>query len=841
MNYREKILSLRGDAMSKIVANSIKTAMMDLRSQASDSPTASRRWIWELIQNAKDVGYKDGVQIKIDLDDILTEELVFSHTGQPFKADNIRYLIEKISTKDQPENQEEGLRQSGKFGTGFISTHLLSEIVVVKGIAKEPELDYRKFTVILDRSSDDLEEIKASIQKSLDSVLNLDDFPIHTAYSAQEFNTSFTYKLEDELSTHAANKGIEDLKRCLPYTFIFLEEVNSVELAHEQLRYKNSIDSVDLGDGVTQITFCSENTHKQEDVEERSFLFLEKEDTWIAAPIQVKEDGLDFLELDSSIPRLFCDFPLVGSEAFPFPVVINSPHFNPTEPRDGAHLTNPLRVSNDVTQNKTIVKEAIALYQHLLKVAGENDWGGLHHLANIKSLSTTPKWLSLDWFKEDVLKAMRTEIFKAKIIKSSQGQYINMGDGFEVNTWFPSSPKKEIRSDIWDLGLHWCPHAIPEKEQVEVWNKIVWSDCGLFTTKIIANTIEGKKNYSSLHSGLKGVSASDWLNKYYRVLKSEETQYHQILLENSILPNQEGTFCKASALYMDAGDIEEEFKDILELLGNNLRQKLLMEEIDFDLGDAKTLDFQYVIKEINSIVQEITNDRETATQFREGLSRLLKWFQQNPEEANKHFSNLYRRRHRLYDEETLINNSDKAEQLDDLLKDYEATDVAQLKELLEKSNIDKTENKLLPITEKILSQMGITNLKEWEEALEDKDIKALFAHKSTPTHDMFLLAQAHIKSAMDTVILHLQNDDRYDLENREFIAPTVISDIQKNGLDISIVVRPAYNKEVIIYYGAEKDILDQEESELWIDDGEEARIITLGHILKSSEIRKFPI
>ena len=72
-------------------------------------------------------------------------------------------------------------------------------------------------------------------------------------------------------------------------------------------------------------------------------------------------------------------------------------------------------------------------------------------------------------------------------------------------------------------------------------------------------------------------------------------------------------------------------------------------------------------------------------------------------------------------------------------------------------------------------------------------------------------------------------------------ATTVLAGVLKNGNPISIVFRPAYDSQVIIYYGSELDILDYEHSELWVDDGQEVKQISLGRILKTTGIRKFPI
>ncbi len=138
--------------------------------------------------------------------------------------------------------------------------------------------------------------------------------------------------------------------------------------------------------------------------------------------------------------------------------------------------------------------------------------------------------------------------------------------------------------------------------------------------------------------------------------------------------------------------------------------------------------------------------------------------------------------------------------------------------------------------------MGITNIEEWEDAMRDTDLKALFDHQSVPTTDMFLLSQSHIQKARTRVISHLQTLNNYDLEELDInTAPTILAGVYKNNNPIKIVFRPAYSQEVIVYYGAEKDALDYADAELWVDDGTQVWQVSLGHILKKNNIKKFPI
>ena len=109
---------------NKLVADKIRKTLLNIRNVPGIS---AKRWIWELIQNAKDVPNQfNKVRIKIELNQ---NSLKFSHNGSYFTIDNILGILQQISSKDSKNNED----QTGKFGTGFIGTHLLSGKVNIKG------------------------------------------------------------------------------------------------------------------------------------------------------------------------------------------------------------------------------------------------------------------------------------------------------------------------------------------------------------------------------------------------------------------------------------------------------------------------------------------------------------------------------------------------------------------------------------------------------------------------------------------------------------------------------------------------------------------------------------
>lgn len=839
MTYKEKFQASEQRAHYQNIATKILRDMSDLRSKVQDSPTAPRRWVWELIQNAKDVHNDNGVDILIEfVESGPNPKVIFSHNGKPFSADNIRFLIEQISTKDRTKDSTGRRKMTGKFGTGFLTTHLLSEVVYVKAVAKEPDLEYRQFNLVLDRSGYELNDITEAVQKAKDSIINLDELEVYKRYSDSDFNTSFNYPLLDALSIEIAKKGLIDLERCLPYSLTFVDEIKSVTIEHAEQRYCK-VNSYKDKSGLEIVSVVVEDHFEEQEL---LFAKLSKGFTSVIVPIARKDGKIEVLSIDESVPKLFCDFPLIGTEAFPFPIIINNPNFNPTDQRDGVFLNYTQQRPNPlIDENKAVISEAIALYNQLLGHAIENKWENLYLLAKITPLKEAQYWINEHWFNESVLKPVRTKVLKAKLVRTADGSLAAiLGIENKPYIWFPYVNKREVREVMWKVAKHWFPYRLPKKDEVELWYKLAWNECGRLTLDQFSAFVENKKTKGSLEKVLSQINVHQWLNDFYDLLMMDEKEYASIISKRAIVPDQNGDFWKKSQLKKDAGDIEDEFKVILKEFGNDIKAKLADPLIHLEFEKDAVIDQGYIIKEIVSEVTEKTADRDVAKGYRAAFTRLLMFFRNNPEKAKKLFPTIYRSKHLLYDDDEILANIDKAEQLEDLLKDFDVKTTEDLRALIYVGS--KTEDRLLPITQDLLVSMGISNIEDWKKALEDKDLKALFAHDSMPTQDMFVIAQSLIEQAKKRVISYLETLPEYNLTLMDDqTATTVLAGVYKNSQPLSIVFRPAYDGNVIIYYGSERDTLDYEPSELWVDDGTDVRQITLGHILKTAQIRKFPI
>jgi len=593
VNYEQKVK----DAQAKAYERGVATKIIDLmdKMRLSNDGTAERRWIWELLQNAKDVCYDDG-QVSIEVSFEQQEEtgiVEFKHNGKPFSTANVTFLIEQISTKDRSEKDGEQPKTTGKFGTGFLTTHLLSEKVEVSGIVEEPELKPRRFDLLLDRSGKTVEEIISSVNTSMSSLHSLDNNPV-VEYKSTDFNTIFRYHL-DKKGIEVAKRGIKDLHSALPFTLAFLPAIKSVIVTSndETISYQRLDQTQELGGGIQLITI--EITAS--DSETITIALLTQQNTSIAVEIEQHDQQVSLKPFNPDKPRIFCDFPLIGTENFSFPVAINNPFFHPTEPRSGIHLTD--KDNHKIQANKQFMQEAIKLYHNLLAYASQNNWQNIYVLARI-FVPESKDWLSKDWFKNSVLKPIQDGLLVTPIVDTVSHGRIAIADNLQL---FPHHPDKKIRDEIWKLYRMAGVFKLPVEQHIHDWYEITLSGYNKhrLTLENITAWVAEQKTVPALAKAL-GKNEGDaiqWLNQYYRLINQDESALTLINQDKyAVIPNQNNDFCLKSKLFLDK-EIEEELKNALKLLGEDWRNQLLRNGVY--TGD----NIRYPIKSQKDIIEQI--------------------------------------------------------------------------------------------------------------------------------------------------------------------------------------------------------------------------------------------
>lgn len=354
--------------------NIIMTRLEELRGASNqEKAKMRRRWIWELIQNAVDSSRESGAKIWVEYDkenDILR----FSHNGKFFTYDNLIDLITQISSKSDDVNNV------GKFGTGFISTHLISGFVNVEGYYQRnnDNDESKKIDFILDRRGETREAIKNSTEQAISNLDNLLSIDANTKTVDENCTcTSFSYDLSYSSSDVHKNieEGIRDLDMNISYVFLFsnkLKEVSCNDYVYRKkeehkLQYLHNI----------SVLICEKENLTDKSKKETLVMscFDPDSSTTIAFKVHANRES-KFVDPMDDTPKIFCSFPLIGTENFSFPVAVNSPHFKVLQERDGIQEGSEINIK--------IFDDAIKLYSKIMDYMSSSEgWKQLYNLCKV--------------------------------------------------------------------------------------------------------------------------------------------------------------------------------------------------------------------------------------------------------------------------------------------------------------------------------------------------------------------------------------------------------------------------------------------------------------------------
>lgn len=657
MSFSEKIDSLRNRAQEAQAANKIIDSLKKI--ELDNNENTSYRWIWELIQNAKDVANDEGiVDIFIEFDEN-KKKLKFSHNGKLFSTQNIVFLIEQVSTKDREEIYRHKNKITGKFGTGFLTTHLLSKKVNVSGYIQDDEDGTYSFNIDIDRSSDKQSEIINLISESCKQ-LEKNAVEIDHEINKNEFNTCFTYILDD-CGIDVAKKGLNNLISSVAYVFAFVPEINSIEINATTFK-SNYRQKIVRGEPrypklERSSVFTIYNTVNNK-TENRYIFVLRYDDEGplsIACEIERDDKSNNIIKFSDRLPRLFCDFPLLGTEKFSFPVVINCALFNPTEPRDGIHLTK--KDVKDVNENKMYIELAVSLYKKLLEYLSAKNYNSLYNLTKI-NLQEETKWLDLDWFEENVIKILKNDIGHCEMINTLAGDKKPLIDvNGNTSIFLPNySENIEIRESVWDLSSKIYPEKLPLRNELNSWSDSLWDECKNLSIQNLIDVAEEATTFSNFSEQIIG-DGIQWLNDLYTLVYSKNIgTYKAAEIEPCIVLNQNGIFCKFQDLLFD-DNLEDEYKTAALLLeGLNVKSKLIDKSVDSVLKcniNLKIYSFKDYIFEVQNYLQNGTkvygflqriiclksNENKSQEQFLSIASDIYKqdnWSPIHVKQTNKH-------------------------------------------------------------------------------------------------------------------------------------------------------------------------------------------------------------
>ena len=273
------------------------------------------------MQNTRDCAYKDqGVKILIELSD---DKLIYKHNSKPFRVKDILSLINQVTSKVDDDET------TGKFGTGFMTTMLLSDTVNIKSIIQDEDLPYKPFEVDINRSPETSEEIVKEINKSISQLRKADENCAIENFKEDEYNTTFTYELKNDKNKKAAMTGIKNLNETIYYIFAFSNKYKSIKVLINTKNKKEEKEFIKEKE-----TKIADNTYeikiKEDNKIIKTVIIYTKQKDNISLAMMVDENK-NILPIGDNMPKLFISFPLIGSEHFFFQLLLIVKIYNLTK------------------------------------------------------------------------------------------------------------------------------------------------------------------------------------------------------------------------------------------------------------------------------------------------------------------------------------------------------------------------------------------------------------------------------------------------------------------------------------------------------------------------------
>lgn len=554
------------------------------------------RWIWELIQNARDEA-GDGVEV-ICLKE--GDRFIFKHNGKPFFSDHLIALTLRSSTK--PLDNSNG--NAGKFGTGFVTSHLLNKRVKVTGVHQNEE-GQRRFIHTLNRTPTDLPQMMESLALSIQNIREIDKI---TPEEITDPWNCFEYELSPACADIASG-GIKQLELNLTFALLInRNSLKSVKIIEENksrtLRIHITTNTV--GD-INFVQLVNDSVPESK----IGLLYKEYGKLIIAIPAEVQNDKYNLIAIGESA-HLFKELPLIGTEDFTIPNIIQHGDFKPTEPRDGVRTKHVSQDENDVDpigkSNRDAFVDYINAFPNFISQLVNGEVQHLHLLAESGFPQDPDKNYSSKWLKNDLQNPIRKELLKYKLVKTAGGQAILIGEAY-----FPYCQDALIK-DLHSLLAALFPDKVPDEGSYLDWTRIIsqenenWPANIMVDIEKLVKTITG---IDTISEQLKTIEAvNEWLQNLVWLL--EQSQNERLGNEYPIYPTQAGSLSLQNDVFKEV-DLDDQFKFISKGLGRDLQSELLPK--NFKSKFVQEFDIKEFLNDMNGTIGTLKVEAATEEQI----------------------------------------------------------------------------------------------------------------------------------------------------------------------------------------------------------------------------------
>ena len=594
-----------------LVENTAQAVFKHLDHIQDNRGVLGTRWIWELLQNARDAAGGQQVRVRVR---VSATECRFEHDGRPFKSKEISHLIYHGSTKAD-------LKDIGQFGSGFLATHLLSKIVHVVGRL----VDSGGFDFPLDRTGETAEELHEAMDRSW----NAFERSIEDGRSAPGTTTSFTYDITEPAARELVETGLQELHRSGSLVLAFSPEITEVAVETSDTKWKLTRDGPEEG-GLLTIRYAGPGGQSSR------FVAVSGPVDGCCAALLLRsvESGLEVDPSQETAAKLFVLFPLVGSEQLGLPATVNSPEFKPREDRDGIVAGD----SPGAQKNRQLLEDSARHQEQLLERCARKKWPGGERMLAF-DIAQLPDWARrAQWFRPLLTRLVR-KARKTPLMRTPGGEWIQ-----PRASWVPTTDDSSHREPLWKLISQWkgAQAKLPRLEDLALWSRNLsgWQELlreemdEALTITMVAHLVGEARTVDELRKRLASDADLSWLVSLLElVLDAGETE---LLDAHNLLPTQASGLRRRPDVRRDEG-ICEELKDIAEAFGLAIRHELLDERAEVEglvelLPPGREPD---LLDKVLDRVREEGRDGVISTELAPWAVKLFRWIADRPDYAER--------------------------------------------------------------------------------------------------------------------------------------------------------------------------------------------------------------
>jgi hypothetical protein len=542
-----------------------------------DHHISGERWPFELLQNAHDTGPRKGlsrVDVAIEWINIGEgAEFSFKHNGAPFLPQDLAALLSGGSNKDYLSE-----KTTGRFGTGFLVTHVLSPRTEVGGLIKTKE-GMERFTVTLNRSGDE-ESILRNIKEcktDLDRAFRVDE--ISDLSSAE-----FKYYVDNSASLQ---QGLSSLREALPYLFATCPALGTVDISGtdgDNESWRADEENVISKDGFIIRERALHLTRKGGKNTEYQIVSVSSapDASSVIVGAQLIGEKWRVCVPSETLPRIFRRFPIQYSSALPICFIIDG-LFNVGEDRQKVYFES----ESDESQ----MHDALSLIPTAMGFVLDKEWDGTHLLSGLAEPKLSPFTAeeNIKWWRSE-LSDVAQRLAEMPLVLTSRG----MGSAANSDDWYAdfvsplfssSIPRVVPYERLWGL-INSTDHFIPPDLQISSeWTTIAegWNELGvnvpLVSLEGLALEIRKSKSGEPIQSieQLRVLTDKrEWLTRFFDLVGEclADVEAIEVGVVEGLLPDQHGKMRSPRDLRQDA-DIPETLKDIAESIGVDVRALLV--------------------------------------------------------------------------------------------------------------------------------------------------------------------------------------------------------------------------------------------------------------------------